>query len=381
MTPGTGSALSYGFDASGNLTTTPAGATGTYDKAGELTSGALSGTTTSYTYNADGERLTAKQGSTTTAAGTWNGASQLTAYDNSTADMTAATYDGNGLRASATSTPAGRSASTQSFVWDATTTIPDLLIDSASAYIYGSGATPAEQVNLSTGAISYLISDALGSVRGVVLSTGALTASTAYDSWGNPETIGGLTSYSSFGYAGAYTDPTGLLYLISRYYDPATGQFFSVDPAVSQTREPYQYANGNPINEVDPAGALAIERHEFEFKVFFNRLETIILASRITTAVKWAAAAVWAYLKAKGLIGNGIDDLLYVAIMEAMPAVHNQAKKALSQKQKYCVQFNWNWALGEYNTHPYISAHGSVQESGSHKGRFQYYCSGKWVKP
>ena len=31
----------YGFDASGNLTTLPAGAAGTYDSAGELTSAAL----------------------------------------------------------------------------------------------------------------------------------------------------------------------------------------------------------------------------------------------------------------------------------------------------------------------------------------------------
>ena len=63
MTPGSGPAVSYGFDASGNLTTLPTGAAGSYDHAGELTSSTLSGTTTSYTYNADGERLTAQQGS------------------------------------------------------------------------------------------------------------------------------------------------------------------------------------------------------------------------------------------------------------------------------------------------------------------------------
>ena len=62
MTPGTGSTLNYGFDPSGNLTALPSAAAGTYDDAGELTSSVLSGTTTSYTYNADGERLTAEQG-------------------------------------------------------------------------------------------------------------------------------------------------------------------------------------------------------------------------------------------------------------------------------------------------------------------------------
>jgi hypothetical protein len=48
MTPGTGSALNYG--PSGNLTTLPTGAAGTYDHASELTSGSLSGTTTNFTY-------------------------------------------------------------------------------------------------------------------------------------------------------------------------------------------------------------------------------------------------------------------------------------------------------------------------------------------
>ena len=76
MTPGSGSALGYGFDPSGNLTTLPSGGAATYDKAGELTSSALSGTTTSYTYNADGQRLAATHGSTTMGSGTWNGAAR-----------------------------------------------------------------------------------------------------------------------------------------------------------------------------------------------------------------------------------------------------------------------------------------------------------------
>ena len=57
MTPGTGTPHNYTFDASTNLTALPTGATGTYDHAGELTSSTLSGTTTNYTYNADGEQL------------------------------------------------------------------------------------------------------------------------------------------------------------------------------------------------------------------------------------------------------------------------------------------------------------------------------------
>ena len=254
MTPGTGSARSYGFDASSNLTTLPAGGTGSYDKNGELTS-ALGGTTTNYTYNADGQRVTAKQGSTTTASGTWNGAAELTAYSNASAGMTAATYDGDGLRGTA-----AYAAGTQQFVWNNVSTLPQITMDSSNAYIYTFGTAPVEQVSLATGAVTYLVTDALGSVRGVVNSSGSLTATTSYDVWGNPQTSGGLTTTTPFGFAGGYTDADGLVYLIARYYDPATGQFISVDPLVDTTVEPYAYADENPVSLTDPTGT-AIYQH------------------------------------------------------------------------------------------------------------------------
>ncbi|HVB45892.1 MAG TPA: RHS repeat-associated core domain-containing protein [Streptosporangiaceae bacterium] len=250
MTPGTGSTLSYGFDASGNLTTLPAGATGSYDNAGEFTSSSLSGATTAYAYNADGQRLTSKQGSATVTSGTWNGAGQLTAYTSPAAAMTAASYNGNTLRATATT-----GGTTQQFTWDTSTAMPRLLMDSASAYVYAGGRVPAEQVSLSTGTVTYLVTDSLGSVRGTVNSSGTLTGTTSYDAWGNPQTTGGLTATTPLGYAGGYTDPTGLIYLINRYYDPATGQFTSLDPLVAQSNAPYTYANGNPVSNIDPTGA------------------------------------------------------------------------------------------------------------------------------
>ena len=257
MTIGSNPALNYGFDASGNLTTLPGGASGSYDHNSELTSSVLSGTTTSYAYNADGQRLTAKQGSATIASGTWNGAAELTAYSNSAAAMTAGSYDGTGLRAAATFTPSGGSPTTQNYTWNTTTSTPQLLMDSSNAYIYAGTGSPAEQVSLSAGTITYLNADALGSVRGTITAAGALSATTSYDAWGNPQTSGGLTAATPFGYAGAYTDHDGLLYLINRYYDPATGQFTSLDPDVAQTLAPYGYAAGNPVMTTDADGLMA----------------------------------------------------------------------------------------------------------------------------
>jgi RHS repeat-associated protein len=68
---------------------------------------------------------------------------------------------------------------------------------------------------------------------------------------------GGLTATTPFGYAGGYTDPDGLIYLIHRYYDPATGQFTSADPDAATTGEPYAYAGGDPVDATDPTGLCA----------------------------------------------------------------------------------------------------------------------------
>lgn len=247
----TSGTTSYSFDDSGNLTGLPSGATGTYDDAGELTSSTnSSGTVTDYTYNADGQRTAATKSGTTVASATWNGAGELTSYDDSSGDMTTATYDGNGLRASSATTSGG----TQDYTWNTLTEVPQLLTDSTNAYIYTTGAAPAEQVNLTSGTITYLTTDSLGSVRGTVSSSGSLTGSATYDAWGNPLTVGGLTATTPYGYAGSYTDATGLLYLINRYYDPATGQFDSIDPMLLQTQQPYAYVDGNPVSKTDPAG-------------------------------------------------------------------------------------------------------------------------------
>ena len=249
MTPGTGSTLNYAFDPSSNLTTLPTGASTSYDKAGELTSSTLAGTTTSYAYNSDGERLSDTQATTVTASATWDGAGSLVTYSDAAGNMSSATYDGNDLRATAT-----YGASTQGFVWNNVSALPQALMDSGNAYIYTSGAAPAEQVNLATGAVTYLVTDSLGSVRGAVSSSGSLTGTTNYDAWGNPESTGGLTATTPFGFAGGYTDPAGLIYLQHRYYDPQTGQFLSVDPLVDRTLQSYSYANGDPVKDTDPSG-------------------------------------------------------------------------------------------------------------------------------
>ena len=45
---------------------------------------------------------------------------------------------------------------------------------------------------------------------------------------------------------------------VHRYYDPATDQFVSVDPALAVTGTPYSYAAADPMNRTDPLGLCSI---------------------------------------------------------------------------------------------------------------------------
>jgi uncharacterized protein RhaS with RHS repeats len=46
---------------------------------------------------------------------------------------------------------------------------------------------------------------------------------------------------------------------LARYYDPAIGQFLTVDPDVATTLSPYGYVAGDPLNDTDPSGDVGAE--------------------------------------------------------------------------------------------------------------------------
>jgi RHS repeat-associated protein len=98
-----------------------------------------------------------------------------------------------------------------------------------------------------------------------LLLRGAVTDSYDYDAFGNEFTVpGGSNTPNEFMYRGEQWDSDlGLYYLRARYYNPLTGRFMSRDPEDGSTYDPetlhkYVYADGDPINDIDPSGEDAL---------------------------------------------------------------------------------------------------------------------------
>jgi RHS repeat-associated protein len=277
----------YAYNNDGDLTgdTPPTGSqiTHAYNNGDQLTSvtnpnNPASTEYESLNYTADGQRCWSNLASsvTTQACGSaptgstqyaWNTYGQLCGAGTTSVAATCTTtgstytgytYDGNNVRMTSTT----NSVATK-FDWDTVTggSTPLDISDGTNSYIYGpllfGGTAPIEQIS-STGTVSFMASTQSG-VQAVFTngSSPTLTELAAYTLWGTQVVQSGSKA-TPFGFQGSYTDVTGLIYLINRYYDPSTSQFLSIDPDVAETGQPYAYTADDPLNATDPMGLHAL---------------------------------------------------------------------------------------------------------------------------
>ncbi len=102
----------------------------------------------------------------------------------------------------------------------------------------GIGGLPLEQI-APDGSVHFYHQDQLGSTRAITNTADNLETVYAYDPYGQVASVnmGGAVN-NPFQYAGQYTDAESRLqYLRARFYEPATGQFLTRDPAVVITRQ------------------------------------------------------------------------------------------------------------------------------------------------
>lgn len=127
-------------------------------------------------------------------------------------------------------------------------------------YIYGAGLQYEIDMSASGTNTLYYHYDSRGSTVALTDSNGNITDRMEYSAYGMLTYRVG-TNDTPFLYNGRYgvqTDPNGLLYMRARYYNPYICRFLNADPSgFAGGLNMYQYADGNPISEMDPFGLCA----------------------------------------------------------------------------------------------------------------------------
>jgi RHS repeat-associated protein len=210
--------VSYGYDNNGNQIGAGT-ATLTYDLGNRLKTYASAGTTTTYIYDGDSNRLQASTGSL---------ASQKTNY-----------------------------------LWDTNQPLAQLALERDGnnslirRYTYGAG-----RISMTSGGnVYYYQYDPLGSVVNLTNSTGTTEWTGSYEPYGavhSQTNNDPNVPVNPFKFSAEYSDPTGLYYLRARQYDSSIGRFDQVDSAPSPLGQPdtsaYAYAGDQPTVMVDPSG-------------------------------------------------------------------------------------------------------------------------------
>jgi len=218
-TPSAVNGASYSYDANGNLLS---GGGRTYTWTIDNLPSSISQTSgsESYSYDADGERITLTRGSVTTVylAGLWE----------------------------------------------------EVVGGTPKAYYPFNGQT-AVMYTYSPSAFLYLTNDHLGSASVLTVGGGAVASSQEYEAWGKVRS-GGI-SQTSINFTSQRLDGSGLLYYHARMYDPLLGRFVSADSIIPgqsdhtgtanpQNLNRYSYVNNNPVNRTDPSGHVEAIPHD-----------------------------------------------------------------------------------------------------------------------
>jgi len=270
-TPPCGGSLTWGSLTSANYTQTF-----TYDNMDRLTSGpagsygdsahpdAATSIGAAYTaaYDAVGDMVCRAPTASQTCAGTPTGATltydnegRLGTWQNTPSSPTTTDsflYDGEGNRIEQVVQQSGVGTTDTVYVGgleEVTATTPTGGQPSTSVTAYYGGI--ALSVNT---ALSFLVSDGLGTATEALNTSGQVSASRLYTPYGQSRYTSG-TFPTEFGFTGYRADTiTGLNYANARYYDPAAGQFGSADTTLAGGANRFGYVEGNPETVTDPSG-------------------------------------------------------------------------------------------------------------------------------
>ena len=241
----------YTYDAAGNITDAPDSCFG-YGTNNRLTTFMER----SVSYDADGNMLSARL----------DGANMALSYDVSNRLVSAGghTYTYNAEDVRIRNVCNGYDTT---YTYNTNGRLSQLLMKTTNGittkYVYGLGLIGEEK----QGEFKTYHFDYRGSTVALTDSTGSITDTFEYDTYGNVTERTG-DSFVIFGYNGrdgVVTDKNGLIYMRARYYSPEMRRFVNADIlrgeiSDSTSLNRYSYVNGNPVSFVDPFGLSADDR-------------------------------------------------------------------------------------------------------------------------
>jgi RHS repeat-associated protein len=242
-----------------------------YDRVGNRTASTINGVSTVYTID-DNDRLLQQGGETfsyddngNTLTKTIDGDTVSYGYnvknelETSTDNITTSSYryDIDGIRSQKVV-----NGDITDYLVDANRDYQQVLVEStasgSTSYLYGDDLI--KQTKAAND--SYYLYDGLGSTRALTDSTGLVTDSYDYESFGSVLNQTGSTE-NNYLFTGEQFDG-GLdnYYLRARYYDQSVGRFTQMDTWMGRNGDPvtlhkYLYANANPVTYVDLSGNYA----------------------------------------------------------------------------------------------------------------------------
>ncbi|MCL5883204.1 MAG: DUF6531 domain-containing protein [Actinobacteria bacterium] len=261
--------ISYAYDHTGNRTSLTNPATGqtsyAYNEANQLISSTNNGTTTDYSYDANGAITSKTTGSDTTSY-SYNGMDKLTEVATPSSTVNYA-YDALGRRVQRT-----EGSDTRNIHLNARSDLPDYWSDSsgsvtASLLRGADGLISFTLDPVSNPNLSYQLYSPHGDTTMIMDSSGNPFFTARYDAFGNAIQGAGLW----YGYTGKYQrysdSSTGTIEMGVREYDPSLGRFISQDPLKGtptdpQQRNRYQYVGNDPLTRYDLSGMFSITADE-----------------------------------------------------------------------------------------------------------------------